>query len=181
VSDLHLSVNTDEVAFRFYCMKRIERAVSFLLALPSQELSMPDKVDRLFRHNIFLKKGHVRKSFAQLWEDVEQYRYIDNDQFMRDFLSYMLSLLLYKQQGIMVQKSLIHEEITTIHEQIEKMPIEELLHTIDALITNINQMHQHYQKSGLTLIQWFKHYWWVPPIVFSSFLLKAIQHYYIHA
>ncbi len=181
VSDLHLSVNTDEVAFRFYCTKRIEKAVSFLLALPSQELHIPNKVDCLFRHGALLKEVHVHKSFAKLWEDVEQYRYIDNDQFMRDFLSYMLALLLHKQQSIIAQRSLSSEEIATIHEQIENIPIEELLHTIDVVITNINQIHQHYQKSGLTIVQWLKHYWWVPPIVFSSFLLKAIQHYYVHA
>ncbi len=178
MSDLKLSVSTDEVAFRFYCLKRIEKVVKFLLVRPPEQLVIPDRCYSVFRHAEFGQHIRKRKTFIQLWEDVKQYKYIDDDQFTRDFLKYIL-MLLHKQNNI--SRSLSYEDVEAIHNQIEKMPIEEMLNAIDSLMTNINQIHQHYQKSGLTFTQWFKRYWWVPPIVFSSFLFKAIQHYYTHA
>jgi hypothetical protein len=62
----------------------------------------------------------------------------------------------------------------------DDMPIEELLDAIDGIMNNIVHIHQHYQHSGLSLMQWVKVYWWIPAALFTSVCFKLIKYYYFH-
>lgn len=162
IDDIHFSVNTDQVAFRFYCIKRVQKAVDIVL-----NLYISDHI----HHNQYVQKILGQRTFKQLWNEVKQYHFIENEQFVREFLVCTL-ILLHDHQNNM------RTEVSTLYEQIEKMPIEELLQAIDTVTSNINQAYHDYKKSGLSFSEWIKQYWWVGTLAVLSCVIKIIQHYH---
>lgn len=178
LKDLRFLVNTDDVAFRFYCLKRIKRVIDFLGTLSPEELSVSHKEDGEIQF-----KPYKNKSVIQLWDDLVQYKYIDDEQSMRYFLC-SLYIILYQQtkkNNLLNDEALeVEEGYMMIENHMDDMPIEELLDAIDGIMNNIVHIHQHYQHSGLSLIQWVKVYWWIPAALFSSVCFKLIKYYYFH-
>lgn len=178
LKDLRFLVNTDDVAFRFYCLKRIRRVMDFLGMLSPEELSVSHKEDGEIQF-----KPYKNKSVVQLWDDLVQYKYIDDEQSMRYFLC-SLYIILYQQtkkHNLLDDEALeVEEGYMMIENHMDDMPIEELLDAIDGIMNNIVHIHQHYQHSGLSLMQWVKVYWWIPAALFSSVCFKLIKYYYFH-
>ncbi len=177
MGDLKMVIHTDEVAFRFYCLHRLERAMHYLLSLPAQSQELIKDM-RLLRLPLFCwqKRGN-RKTLSQLWDDVTQYKYVDNEAFIRDFTTFVLLLLNSKQEEVS-NRTLSHADVIAIHQQVEQLPIEEILNAIDVIVSQVGGVIDHYQKSGLTFGQWVKQYWWAPPLAISSIIFKFVSFYY---
>ncbi len=177
MGDLNMVIHTDEVAFRFYCLHRLERAMQYLLSLPAQHQVLIKDI-RLLRLPIFFwqKRGN-RKTLTQLWDDVTQYKYVDNEAFMHDFTTFIL-LLLNSRQKEVSNRTLSHADVIAIHQQVEQLPIEEILNAIDVIVSQVGGVVDHYQKSGLTFSRWIRQYWWAPPLVISSIIFKFVAFYY---
>lgn len=173
VDDIHLSIHTDEVAFRFYCLHRLEKAMACALNLPTREQDDLKKLD-LFRSLRFKD----RKSLAQIWQDVKQYKYIENEEYIKDFVIYVYLILQNEQSHRLRNHQLSHSNVLAIHQQVQNLPIEEILNAIDTIVTQIGAVVDNYQQSGLTLGQWIKKYWWAPPIVLSTVIIKCVLFYY---
>lgn len=171
LNDLRFFINTDDVAFRFYCLKRIKKAMQFLMTLPEKDLVISHIPDQDLQ-----VKTYRDKNIMQLWDDLKQYKHIDDDQYMRYFI-YSVYVLLHEQAK---RYDSLDDEALVIHDQMEHLPIEELLNAIDSIMSNITQIHQHYQHSGLPFIQWLKVYWWIPAALCSSMAFKLIKYYYLH-
>lgn len=176
IRELRFLVNTDDVAFRFYCLKRIKRVMDFLGTLSPTELMIPHKED-----DTFYCKVYKNKTVIQLWEDLAQYKYIDDEQAMRHFLCALYSILhmQVKKHNLLNDEALEIDEGHMMEAHLEDIPIEELLNAIDGIMNNISHIHQHYQHSGLSLMQWVKVYWWIPAALFSSICFKLIKYYYL--
>lgn len=177
LKDLRFLVNTDDVAFRFYCLKRVKKIMDFLGTLPPGELLISHKEDEVLQFKPYKNRGLI-----QLWEDLVQYKYIDDEQSMRYFLR-SLYIILYRQtkkHNFFNDEVLETEEVYMIENHMEDMPIEELLDAIDSIMNNITHIHQHYQHSGLSFIRWVQVYWWIPAALVSSICFKLIKYYYLH-
>ncbi|MEX0849744.1 MAG: hypothetical protein WD055_05935 [Candidatus Dependentiae bacterium] len=177
MDDLKLRIHTDEVAFRLYCLHRLDSAIQYLLTSSEQDLSA-DQVRAIDPPVFWWHKRGEGKTLHQLWDDLNQYKYIDNELFVRDVSMYVFLLLKNQQEKQRAFKSLSHNDVLTIHSQIEQLPLEDILNAIDVIVEQMGTVVDHYQKSGLTLSQWVKKYWWVPPLVFSSILFKFVTFYY---
>lgn len=164
IGDIHLAVHTDEVAFRFYCVRRLRNALDYLLSLPEADRA----ADRL----------PARKALAHVWDDVSQYKHIDNERFVHGFAVYTLMLLHCQVSEQRMHKSLSQADLVAMQHQIEQLPLEEILQAIDLIVKQVHNAVDHYHKSGLTFGQWIKRYWWAPPLIFSTVAIKCFLLYY---
>ena len=182
VGNIHLAVQTDEVAFRFYCIRRLRNALSYLLALPESDQSA-HLVYASARHRFrFLQNKNykhlpLRQSLQHSWDDVMQYKYIEDDHFMHDFAVYTL-MLLYCQAPERIFKSLTHADLIAMQHRIEQLPLEDILKAIDLVVKQVHNVVNHYQKSGLTLSGWLKKYWWAPSMIITTVVIKCFLLYY---
>lgn len=174
MDDLKLAIHTDEVAFRYYCLHRLSRAMEYLLSQPIESDAHVARAP-LFH---WQKRSKKSKTLPQLWDDVKQYKYVDNDRFIHDFVSYVFILLSKQCDGETAQKRLSHADVIAIHQQVEQLPIEDILNAIDVIVSQVGSVVDHYQKSGLSFSQWIKQYWWAPPLLVSTVILKFIAFYY---
>lgn len=68
----------------------------------------------------------------------------------------------------------IINNITTLYGKISELPIPQLLFLLDQMteqMTEIFEMYEH--GNGGTWGQWLNKYWWVPPTIIASFLIKV--------
>jgi hypothetical protein len=179
MSDIHMAVHTDDVAFRYYCIRRLSKAFDLLRSLPETSQDVQ-------RMHIFLKgrffekyrKPSARQSYKKLWDDLIQYKYIDNEGFTHSFAAYILTMLYVKSSESEIHKRLSQADLIELHKRIEQLPLEEILQTIDLVVKQMQNVVNHYQKSGLTLGQWIKRYWWAPPVIITTIALKCFVVYY---
>jgi hypothetical protein len=128
-------------------------------------------------------KAVRQRTFKQLWDDCQQYKFIDDSSFLHAF-AVRLSLMLhaYHQQEASASsepvRKLNYAQLMQIYQTINKMPIEEILSGIDFLVTNASAISNNYQKSGLSFGQWIKEYWWAPPMVIATVIFQCVKFYY---
>jgi hypothetical protein len=183
VSDLALNIHTDEVAFRYYALRRLHEAAQLMLSAdPELQKSLHEAAtaatNRSEQH-----KALRQRTFKQLWDDCQQYKFIDDSTFLHAF-AVRLSLMLhaYHQQETPESaapiRKLNYAQLMQIYQQINKMPIEEILTGIDFLVTNASAISNSYQKSGLSFTQWIKEYWWAPPMMIATVIFQCVKFYY---
>jgi hypothetical protein len=159
MSDIKLAIHTDEVAFRFYCIQRLKEAFALL----------SDKVN--------MHEDH-RKKFMKLKDDVEQYKHIDNKRCVHNLAVYVHVLLQALESDPPSYKSLSQNNFIELYHQVEQLPLEEILQSIDIIVKQLNLAVHHYQKSGLTLSKWIQQYWWVPTAICSTVAIKLFIFYH---
>jgi hypothetical protein len=111
---------------------------------------------------------------------MQQYKYIEHDEYMRCFAMYVLMVLEYQVFKKHQFKSVTTADLIALHHRIEQLPIEDLLQMIDVLVKQVNSAADHYHQSGLPLTQWFKRYWWAPTAIVSTVVIKCFIIYYKH-
>lgn len=183
VSDLALNIHTDEVAFRYYALRRLHDAVQFMTSIsPETQKALHEAANAAANRNESHKAVRQR-TFAQLWDDCQQYKFIDDGAFLHAF-AVRLSLMLHAHQQnaapelSTATRKLNYAQLMQIYQQINKMPIEEILNGIDFLITNASAISNDYQKSGLSFTQWVKEYWWAPPVMIATVMFQCVKFYY---
>lgn len=104
--------------------------------------------------------------------------HIDDTRFMYELFMLIFTvhkqILLYECQECNYSfKKTTLETILEVSEKINQLPIAGLLNAIDMLITELPPVLEKYEiYSNMTWRDWFKKYWWVPPIFGGWFLLK---------
>lgn len=163
-------LEVDQIAMRFYCIKRIDRAIAFLLLHASMDMA-------LIKPDITLDDTNTYyETLPQVWEDIRHYKYIENESFMRYFLCNMLLLL----HMTIVPQKIIFSKNTALYDHIAEMPIEDLLNAIDAILDTAELINQDYQSSGLAFHVWVKQHWLLIPFLLSTIVFKIIHFYYTH-
>lgn len=171
VSGIHLAVHTDEVAFRFYCIHRLRAALNYLLSLPESDQTM-NLIGSSFR------QFSSRQGLKHLWDDLMQYKYIENEDFIHSFAVYTLMLMHCRGLEPQIYKSISHADLIAMQHRIEQLPLEEILQTIDLIVKQVHNTVNHYHKSGLTFTQWIKRYWWAPTAICTTVAIKCFILYY---
>ncbi|MDE2589416.1 MAG: hypothetical protein KGL95_07100, partial [Patescibacteria group bacterium] len=112
-----------------------------------------------------------------------------NNRYLRELL--LLLFIVYKQillheceEHPKILKTVTLTTILEISEKINQLPIAEVLNAIDMLVTELPPFFEKYElHSDITWKEWFKKYWWVPPVFGAWFTLKILlslqrPHYY---
>lgn len=184
ISDLALNIHTDEVAFRYYALRRLYEAAQYMLHMsPESQKALHEAVSSVAnRHEVH--KALRQRTFAQLWDDCQQYKFIDDSTFLHAF-AVRLSLMLHvhHHQDTFADTStptrkLNYAQLMQIYQQINKMPIEDILCGIDFLVTNALTVANNYQNSELSLTEWIKEYWWAPPVMIATVIFQCVKFYY---
>lgn len=183
VSDLALNIHTDEVAFRYYALRRLDEAVQLMQNMsPEIQKKLQDAAiaaaNRSEPH-----KALRQRTLAQLWDDCKQYKFIDDASFIHAFAVRVSLMLHASQQPEELEVSaparkVNYAQLMQIYQQINKMPIEEILNGIDFLVTNASAISNSYQQSGLSFTQWIKEYWWAPPMMIATVIFQCVKFYY---
>jgi hypothetical protein len=116
----------------------------------------------------------------QLLHKVKHHRLIHNNKFFHEVL--ILIFTIYKQilfnecekKQQSIKKSTL-ETIMLVNNIINQLPIAEILSTIDMLVTELPPFFEKYElHSHMSWKNWFKKYWWVPPVFGIWFGLKIL-------
>lgn len=183
VGSVHLAVRTDEVAFRFYCIHRFRKALDYLLSLPESNLATNLVCASLqnrcmsFQDNKS-QKISPHKGLKHVWDDIVQYKHVENEEFVHHFAVYTLMLMYCNVPELHTFKSLSHADLIAMQHRIEQLPLEEILQAIDLIVKQVQTAVGHYHKSGLTLTQWIKQYWWAPTAICATVAIKFFMLYY---
>jgi len=178
VHDIKLGVHTDEVAFRFYCIQRLSRGAQIINELPESDIVLLyNTMHMRFNGSV----GNLRFQqvvFKKVWQDCLQYKYIEDIAFLKQCALQLLLLLNEYAHSLMPHRASMYNEVVSIHQQIETIPVEHILTAIDTLVTQVSMVVESYQKSDLSFTQWITQYWWVPPLALSSIIWQCVKFYY---
>jgi hypothetical protein len=117
-----------------------------------------------------------------LLKKVKKYHLLQDYQFFHEF--FLLIFTVHKQilfnecegEAYSLKKTTL-TTILEISEKINQLPIAEVLSAIDMLVTELPPFLEKYEfHSTITWKNWFKKYWWVPPVFGAWFGLKILLH-----
>lgn len=204
----NLSCNTS-VATSFHYIKCLSKSTYFLSCLQKQHYCYQPcniiehekciQIDStvFFHHTMRscvqkMIQTSTLKPLLMLLQEVRKYHLLQDSQFFHEF--FLLIFIVHKQILFHECKESSHSlkkttftTILEISEKINQLPIAELLNAIDMLVTELPPFLEKYEfHSKITWKNWFKKYWWVPPIFGAWFGLKILlslqrqQFYYSH-
>ena len=119
---------------------------------------------------------HSLKSLGILYYAIEHFKYIEDTMLIHEFA--LLILYLYSE----IIESITPEEPSTparnaasLFETLKDAPLEEILDAINLIAEELPTLLQNYEfNSKLTWRQWFKKYWWAPPVIVATIVVKVI-------
>ncbi|HSC25308.1 MAG TPA: hypothetical protein VLB80_03790 [Candidatus Babeliales bacterium] len=126
-----------------------------------------------------LLTGTVQPILILLYETIHylhlQNNLVIHELFLLIFTVYKQILLYECEENPHQLKTLSLSTILEISETINQLPIAELLSAIDMLVTELPPFLEKYEfHSKITWREWFKKYWWIPPIFGGWFGLKIL-------
>ncbi len=109
-----------------------------------------------------------------------QHAYKYDQQFFREL--FLLAFTIYKQIlfhecscNNYSPKAITLNDILIISDKINQLPIAEILNTIEMLVIELPPFLEKYEfTSTITWKEWFKKYWWVPPVFGVWFGLRIL-------
>lgn len=156
-------LSTDRVFYRFYLLQRLKPAVDLFLKIVNEKslhdtgsleliCSFKDTQIELFVHPLvqknvlYLCAHNDSKALIRLIETLNQYRYIHDDAYVKEVV--MLLLIVYENivfnliptKKIHLSKTAI-EQIASTHDQITTAPLNTLLHTLDTVCDELEQLY----------------------------------------
>jgi hypothetical protein len=67
------------------------------------------------------------------------------------------------------------EDIIELYSTIATLPIPEMLNSLDSLVEDLIEIIEKYElDTAMSWTQWFKKYWWVPPVIISSLVINFL-------
>lgn len=113
-----------------------------------------------------------------LWRHFTAYKFANDSLFLQEFvaLEYMLYCKLIDCLRIVTLKdSPTAEDLIELYTSIATLPIPEMLNSLDTLVEELIDIMEKYElNAAISWTQWFKKYWWVPPVVISSFIVNFL-------
>lgn len=175
--DLKSEVTTDEIALRFYYIQRLQRAIDLLNQAPNNhlfhsidyhgELKSP-VITAILRS--MQETGSANPMMHQ-WDDMKEYKFIDNIKFVKEFVSIVLIALRHIYTN--PNGSLFGET------NIENMNVDQILHAIDIITDQVSSSSQAYSNGYTgTFQEWIQQYWWTIPLTIGIIAIRLAYYYY---
>lgn len=167
----------------YYFVTRLKNAITLLHKVPKdiiQELpfehltsSSNISINQSITHIKNTKKLH---SLFLCWHNITSYQVIIDEKFFTEFATLVCKLLcLVAETTIDKTKTSTLETIINISQKIDKLPLSEILHTIDMLTDELPAFLEKYEfNSTMSWKIWLKKYWWIPPVITFWFGLKIL-------
>ena len=180
---------TEATTIRNYYFKRLHCVFLLLKKIPCSKQSLFDTegigCDCTFiTHHTFLHKD-IKKCIEQmerqqsvkpliaLSKDFYCCKLIQDDVFLREFIT--LTFIVLRNifnNNIPAPLTPVQKKYTShiayIYQNLDKLPLEEILEAIDLLHKELPGLLEKYQfNSKMKWKPWLKKYWWVPPTVFT--------------
>jgi len=194
--ELHLSCSsyTEATTIRKYHSKRLTDIYAFLQKVKCSQRSLFEKDHEgcdcsFITHYEFsnpaildcIKKMEEQKNIKPLlalYKEFTTYKLIQNEPFVREFttLTFIVTRNIFIhniQNPPTTLQSRTRNQVTHIYENLDKLPIEEILEAIDLINNELPEMLEQYEfNSDMTWKEWLKKYWWVPPVVGAILTLR---------
>lgn len=177
--DLKSEVSSDEIALRFYYIKRLQKAVNIIRNtetkahyrnIPHEHLWRSPGIDTLLRA---MQETGSHAPMMHTWDEVNEYKFIDNLKFIKEFMCVVFLTLRHVYMGITAP------EIPMNQSNIEKLNIEDVLHAIDIITDQVSSSAHIYEEySPQDDQEWFTQYWWLAPFTLGSIIVRWIYYHY---
>lgn len=181
--DLHTFAHVDDVLKRFYVIKRLQVACNQLNALPYSAHYLTGKAfSRAWKHAIILSCSRIMAQtesldpLLELWEDVLQYKYIQDELFMHEFTQLVLCTYadLSAYYAHATQKDPSNTAFELYH-LIDTLPLNEILDVIDIIAHDLPPLLEKYEfDSNITWRDWLRKYWWAPPLIVATLAVRIL-------
>ncbi len=174
----HAQLSIDRVFYRFYLLHRMQPSIDLFLRLVNQEgeihknrylssllCSFEDINSSSFIHPRIQEslqhmcKYHDSAPLIKLIETVGHYRYIEDDEYVREIL--MLLLVVYKnmlltiapQQNLSIPEPIITQIVTTCS-TMSNLSVHVLLDTLDDTADTLEQAYTHTKRPDTRFVPW---------------------------
>lgn len=167
----------------YYFVTRLKDAIALLHKIPKdiiQELPFEQltRSDNITINQSITNIKNTKKlhAFFLCWHNVTNYQVIIDEKFFTEFATLTCKLLcLVTKTTIDKTKTSTLETIINISQKIDKLPLSEILHTIDMLTDELPAFLEKYEfNSTISWKAWLKKYWWIPPVTTFWFGLKIL-------
>ncbi len=118
-----------------------------------------------------MEKAKSLKPFLRLYKEFVTYKLIQDELFLKEFtaLAFIISQNIFinniQDPPTSTQKR-HRDQVAHINQNLDKIPIEEILEAIDLLNKELPPLLEKYEfTSNMTWKEWLKKYWWLPPTV----------------
>ena len=115
----------------------------------------------------------------KLAQEFGRFKFIQDEQFNKEFLLLVFgaykNLLTHnaEHKNIQLKKSTL-ALITQLYQNLDSLPLEQILDTIDLLSEELPQILENYDiQTDMNWKQWLKKNWWVPPVVVATLGIKV--------
>ncbi len=182
-------VSLDDVAMRFYLLRRLAKSMTLLHKLDKKNIFLSscgdikgdmiyDITDRFAftQKNVVLCIKEIRRTkniqpLLKLWNDIKHYRFIKSIGLIKEFS--ILTFVIYKNlmthylpEHMSLREKSVTQSLIQVYEKLDSLPLEEILNAIDLVTEELPFLWEQYQlNSDMTWKEWLKKYWWVPPLV----------------
>ncbi len=194
----HVEVTTDQIAQRYFVLKRLRKAMDFLVDVHIQDRNpffsdtirttsidyTEDVRDDLnqFSHDRIkecLRSLYQEKNLEPLLlvcSECKQYRYATDDTFLQEMLMSVFLVyksLLLKNISESTEKMVLTEmnQVLEVYENLDRLSLDEILEAIDVATDTLITI-QNIQKESYT-----KHFWWLPGAALCAVLGMQVLHY----
>jgi len=193
LSDIHYDINTEPIITRYYHTQRLTKSIAQLSSIKFttifNKISFTTASDHVQLDSIKFYNKRIIKCINELnqqqtyyplqlcWHEFSHYRSIKNEKYLKEFL--ILIFILYKQFFVHASAptptNISIQEVIQIYQQINQLPIEELMQAIDTFTDELaNIMKKNNLSSQAERLKHnAKKYWWVAPALLAiSSLIK---------
>ncbi len=181
-------------SMRFYHIQRLLYAM-FILSKHKDRILVQDNLDCEFKHQRLkeciqeIKKTGTVIPLLKVWKNFVAYDFIDDQLFVQDFIRLMIIVYAHvlrtsAHKSLPIppapaeMASFSSMEATELYNQISELPITELLAMLDEIADQFAIMSQEYQLTNqhLSWKEWFKSYWWTPPVIIGSIFMTMARY-----
>lgn len=185
--DLHTFAHIDDVMMRYYVIKRLKIACSQLNDhVYRQTLSVKSENSCSWHHPLIISCKNVMKQsqsldpLIDLWHEVLQYKYVQDDLFMHEFAQLLLCTYADLAACYHQEKGLSHKDALTtaleLYQLIDKLPLSEILDVIDIITHDLPPLLAKYEfDSDIPWQAWLRKYWWAPPLIVATIVVHVLM------
>lgn len=204
--DIKLSLNgitfTEAVTLRHYYAQRLKRPLSFLkqvkckktdyfeqaangcncLLITNYQFSHPE-IKRVVSH---MEQHNSLDPLLKLGNEFEKMKLIQDEQFQKQFMG----LIFTTYRNLLINNASTHhlpikkntlELMAHLYDELEQLPLEQLLDAIDLLAEELPPLLEKYEfNSSMEWKTWLKKYWWVPLGISGLISYRIARVFYPH-
>lgn len=187
VQPAHGNINSGGVNFvvanaqRFYIIQRLFPIISLLdkfKSLQFQELGGSFKNPAISAMIESCKIKHSAEPIKHLWHELLAYKYINNDDVIREYTMVLCQIYWQWHRHLSViykNNQSLAQDVYTLYGKVSELPIPELLNLLDQISDQVADIIDTYEfNDDLTWTEWITQYWWVPPTIVASLIIKIV-------